>query len=278
MRFTKMHGIGNDFVMVSLFEERAPDPEALALAMSRPHYGVGADGLILIQPSEVADIGMRIFNADGSEAEMCGNGIRCAGKYVYDRGLCPGEEIRVETRAGIRAIRLSVESGRATAATVNMGEPRLRRWEIPMAGPDDPHVIDEDLLVDGRRLLVTCLSMGNPHCVIPARNLDETPWMEIGPQVERHHAFPERTNVHFVETIGPRELRIATWERGSGSTLACGTGASAACVAMNLLGRAERRVLAHLAGGDMEVDWSGEDNCVYITGPAEEVFTGDWPD
>ena len=146
-----------------------------------------------------------------------------------------------------------------------------------MAGPDDARVIDEGLSVDGRRLLLTCLSMGNPHCVIPVRNLDETPWTEIGVEVETHPAFPERTNVHFVETVSPHELKLAHWERGCGRTLACGTGASASCVAMNLLGRSERRVLAHLAGGDMEIDWSEKDNCVYITGPAEEVFTGDWP-
>ena len=278
MRFTKMHGLGNDYVFVNLFEGTVDDPARLAREMSDRHFGVGADGLILIQPSEVADVGMRIFNADGSEAEMCGNGIRCLAKYAYERGLCHEEEIAVETKAGVRTIRLVIEDGVPVGATVNMGRPRLRRSEIPMVGPDDERVVDEVLKVGDATLSVTCVSMGNPHCIVPVEKLDGFDWRSLGLQIENHEAFPERTNAHFVEVISPEEVRIATWERGSGETLACGTGASAVCVAMHLLGHTERKILAHLPGGDLELEWSESDNCVYMTGPAVEVFTGEWPE
>jgi len=277
MRFTKMHGIGNDYVFVDAAREAVDDPASLARAISDRHFGVGSDGLILIVPSEKADVGMRIFNADGSEAEMCGNGIRCVAKYAHDRGICRKGEIAVETKAGVRTVRLAIEDGVAIGATVNMGRPSLRRSEIPMCGPDTERVVDEELRVAGAILRVTCVSMGNPHCVIPVEKLDGNDWLALGPQVERHQAFPQRTNAHFVQVLSPREVRVATWERGSGATLACGTGASAVCVAMHLLGRTERRILAHLPGGDLELEWREGDGCVYMTGPAVEVFTGDWP-
>ena len=277
MQFTKMHGIGNDYVFVNLFEETVPEPSELAVPISRRHFGVGSDGLILIGPSEKADVSMRIFNADGSEAEMCGNGVRCVAKYAYDHDLCRREQMAIETLAGVRTVDVVVEEGQAVGATVNMGRPRLARSEIPMTGPEMPQVVDEELEVEDRVLQVTCVSMGNPHCMIPVEGLEELPWRVIGPKIENHPAFPERTNVHFVEVISGTEVRVATWERGSGATLACGTGASAVCVAMHLLGRTGREMLAHLPGGDLELEWREEDECVYMTGPATEVFTGCWP-
>jgi len=277
MRFTKMHGTGNDYVFVDCARERVEDPARLARLISDRHFGVGADGLILILPSQVADVGMRIFNADGSEAEMCGNGIRCLAKYAYEHGICQKEKMTVETKAGLRTVRLILREGRAVGATVNMGRPRLRRSEIPMAGPDSERVINEPLAVADTVLRVTCVSMGNPHCVVPVESLEAYDWRTLGPEIERHPAFPERTNVQFVEVLSPSEVKMATWERGSGATLACGTGASAACVALHLLGFTGRSILAHLPGGDLELEWSEQDDCVYMTGPAVEVFTGDWP-
>ena len=278
MRFTKMHGAGNDYVFVNCFEETVGDPAEVARRISPRHFAVGADGLILITPSETADVGMRMFNADGSEAEMCGNGVRCVAKYAYDHGLCRKEEIAVETKAGLRTLRLVIEDGVATGATVNMGRPRLRRRDIPMAGPDSDRVVDEELIVGDVALRVTCVSMGNPHCVVPVGSLDDVAWRELGPRIENHAAFPERTNVHFVRVISPEEAEVAVWERGSGATLACGSGASAVCVALNLLGRTGRRLLAHLPGGDLELEWREDDDCVYLTGPAAEAFTGEWSD
>jgi len=278
MRFTKMHGTGNDYVFVDLLDETVQDPAALARRVSDRHFGVGADGLILIGPSEVADVAMRIFNADGSEAQMCGNGVRCVAKYAYDRGLCRKELMAVETKAGVRAIELTVDGGIATGATVNMGRPALRRRDIPMAGPPDERALGQKLQVGQETLEVTCVSMGNPHCVVPVRRLGEVDWRSLGARIETHEAFPERINAHFVEVVSPREVQVATWERGSGPTLACGTGASAVCVAMHLLGRAGRRILARLPGGELTLEWREADECVYMTGPAVEVFTGEWPD
>ncbi|MBS3763650.1 MAG: diaminopimelate epimerase [Planctomycetes bacterium] len=278
MHFTKMHGIGNDYVFMNAFEQSIEAPSDLARKMARRHFGIGSDGLILIGPSEKADVEMRIFNADGSEAEMCGNGIRCVGKYVYDRGVCEKETFRVETKAGVRTIELLTEDGRAVGATVNMGEPGLTRAEIPMSGSPEERAVGIDLLVGHRRLEVTCVSMGNPHCIVPVEQIEGFPWKELGPMVENHEVFPERTNVHFVQTESPGEVTMATWERGSGVTLACGTGASAVCVAMNLLDQTDRKILAHLPGGDLELVWSADDKCVYMTGPAEEVFEGEWPE
>lgn len=274
MKFTKMHGLGNDYVFVDLHEEDVPEPAKTAVAVSQRHYSVGADGLILIGPSEEGDVSMRIFNADGSEAEMCGNGVRCVAKYAYDHGLCDSEEILVDTLAGLRRINILVNDGHVTGARVNMGEPGLQRSEIPMQGPENDQVVNERLDLDGDSFDITCVSMGNPHCVITLDEIEAIDWREVGPRIENHVAFPERTNAHFVEVISTEEVRVATWERGSGETLACGTGASAVCVACHLEGETGRQVLAHLPGGDLELEWSEEDNCVYMTGPAEEVYTG----
>lgn len=278
INFTKMHGIGNDYVFVNVFEETVEDPSQLALEVSPRHFGIGSDGLILIGPSDEADVSMRIFNADGSEAEMCGNGVRCVAKYAYDHDLCRREEMAIDTLAGVRTVQVEVEDERVVAATVNMGEPRLRRSDIPMKGPDTEQVVQEELEVDGESFSITCVSMGNPHCVVLVGGLEDLPWRTIGPRIEEHPAFPERINVHFVRVVSPGEVRVATWERGSGATLACGTGASAVCVACNLVGRTDRKVLAHLPGGDLLLEWCEADGCVYMTGPATEVFSGVWPE
>ena len=307
LRFTKMHGIGNDYVYVDLFKEKVPYPAALAIAVSDRHFGIGADGLILIGPSKAADVSMRVFNADGSEAQMCGNGIRCVAKYAYEHiearagapELARSEEVRVETASGVKSVRVHVENGRVTRARVDMGEPRLLRSDIPMTGPANEQCVDAVLQVppaagdalrpgSGQALrpgsgqaeraefLATCVSMGNPHCVIFVPDAQAIALEQIGPAIERHQAFPERTNVHFVQVVGPGEVIMRTWERGSGITLACGSGASAVCVAGVLTGRTGRKLLAHLPGGDLDLEFSA-DNHVFMTGPATEVFTGEWP-
>ncbi|MGQ3685190.1 MAG: diaminopimelate epimerase [Candidatus Loosdrechtia sp.] len=275
MKFTKMHGIGNDYIYINCFEQEIKEPEKLARIISDRHYGVGSDGIILILPSKIADCGMRIFNADGSEAQMCGNGIRCVAKYVYDHEIVKKNLLTVETLAGIKTIRLFTENGKVSAARVNMGKPGLMRSEIPMIGKES-RVIDELLPVsNGMSFRITCVSMGNPHGIIFVDNPDTVELSKWGKEIEHHHLFPERINVHFVHVHNPREVTMKTWERGSGITLACGTGASAVCVAGVLNKKTERRILAHLPGGDLELEWA-DDGSVYMTGPATEVFTGEW--
>lgn len=275
MKFTKMHGIGNDYVYVNCFEEEVKEPAKLAPIISDRHFGVGSDGLILILPSKAADCKMRIFNADGSEAQMCGNGIRCVAKYVYDHKITQKNPLTVETLAGVKTIQLFATNGKVSSARVNMGKPKLMRSEIPMLGKET-QVIDETLDISkGISFRTTCVSMGNPHCVIFVDNFDEVDLPRQGAEIERHHSFPERTNVHFVKVHSSKEVTMKTWERGSGITLACGTGASAVCVAGVLNKKTERKILAHLPGGDLELEWS-EDGNVYMTGPATEVFTGEW--
>jgi len=276
IRFTKMHGIGNDYIYVDVRDQTVADPVALAREVSDRHFGIGGDGLILIGPSDTADASMRIFNADGSEAEMCGNGIRCVAKYARDHGLTDADDVRIETRAGVRTIRVAIENGRVVRARVDMGEPLLLRREIPVIGPADERCIDAPLRVGAEEIVATCVSMGNPHCIIFVSDVESIPLDVIGPQIERHEAFPERINVHFVQVRSRGEVRMRTWERGSGITLACGTGASAVCVAGALTGRTDRAVLVHLPGGDLDLEWA-EDNRVFMTGPAAEVFTGEWP-
>ncbi|HHT9122950.1 MAG TPA: diaminopimelate epimerase [Candidatus Wunengus sp. YC63] len=275
MKFTKMHGIGNDYVYINCFEEEMKEPAKLATIISDRHFGVGSDGLILILPSKVADCKMRIFNADGSEAQMCGNGIRCVAKYVYDHKITQKNPLTVETLAGVKTVQLFTTNGKVSSARVNMGKPRLMRSEIPMLGKET-QVINETLTISkGITFLITCVSMGNPHCVIVVDNFDKIDLPQHGAEIERHHSFPERTNVHFVQIHNPREVTMKTWERGSGITLACGTGASAVCVASVLNKKTERRILVHLPGGDLELEWA-EDGNVYMTGPSTEVFTGEW--
>jgi diaminopimelate epimerase len=276
MKFAKMHGAGNDYVYVNGFEETVEDPARLAEEVSDRHFGIGSDGLILILPSAVADLRMRMFNADGSEAEMCGNGIRCVAKYAYDHGLVDSREITVETAAGIKPLQLFVnDRNRVEKVRVNMGRPRLTRGEIPMTGDPDEQVVGQELKVLDRTFHITCVSMGNPHCVIFVDNVAEFPVEKYGPAVERHPLFPNRTNVEFVEAVSETEVRQRTWERGAGETLACGTGASAVTVAGVLTGRTGRTVLNHLTGGDLELEFAA-DGHVYMTGPAVQVFTGEY--
>lgn len=274
MRFIKMHGIGNDYVYIDCFRETVKNAEHLAVRMSDRHFGVGADGLILIMPSDKADARMRMFNADGSEAQMCGNGIRCVAKYVFESGICRQPEISVETLAGVLRLQVYASSGSVEKVRVNMGPPRLRRPDIPMLGQAE-HVVGEKLAAGDAEFTVTCVSMGNPHCVIYVDDVAQFPVSHYGPLLEHHPRFPERTNVEWVEWINRTDIRQRTWERGSGETLACGTGACAATVASILNGKTERAVTVHLLGGVLEIEW-GDDNHVYMTGPAVEVFRGEW--
>jgi len=276
MKFTKMHGLGNDYVYVSTFDQKLPgEPSALAVVVSDRHFGVGGDGLILIGPSEQADARMRMFNADGSEGEMCGNGVRCVAKYVHDHGIAPNPRVTIETGRGILTLDLEVAGGKAQRVRVDMQAPILNASEIPTTLPGNPP-LNVPLEVDGQTLAVTAVSMGNPHAVIYVDGVAEFPVERVGPLIETHPAFPKRVNVHFVEVLSPTEVRMRTWERGSGITLACGTGACAVCVAGVLTGRTETRLLAHLPGGDLLLEWQGDGHSVFMTGPATEVFSGEW--
>ncbi len=275
MRFTKMHGAGNDYVYVNCFQEPVPDdPADTARRVADRHFGVGGDGLILICPSDVADARMRMFNADGSESEMCGNGVRCVAKYVYDHGICRKPTMRIETGRGVLALDLEMEGGRVQRARVDMGEPILAADRIPTTFGGE-RVVDAPLEVAGRELRVTCVSMGNPHCITYVDEPTDEWVLGLGPKIETDSHFPSRVNAEFVQVLSPSEVRMRVWERGSGETLACGTGASAVCVAGVLTGRTERKIVTHLPGGDLELEWAGDDH-VYMTGPAVEVFSGVW--
>lgn len=277
MRFTKMQGAGNDYIYVNCFAQRQPaEPAALARKISDRHFGVGGDGLVLICPSKTADAQMRMFNADGSESEMCGNAIRCVAKYLYDHDIAKKTTLAIETGRGVLTLELEVTKGLVDRARVDMGAPILKAAEIPTTLPGDP-VVGARLPIGERVLEVTCVSMGNPHCVTYVDKLSDEWVLKIGPQVETDPHFPRRVNAEFVEVISPHEVRMRVWERGSGETLACGTGASAVCVAGVLSGRTSRSLVVHLTGGDLELEWAANDH-VYMTGPAVEVFSGDWPD
>ncbi len=279
MRFTKMQGIGNDYVYVNCFDEPVPkDLAGLARRMTDRHFGVGGDGLILICPSDNgADARMRMFNADGSEPEMCGNGLRCVAKYVYDHDIKRADSLRIQTGRGILAVDLEFKGGKVDRVRVNMGQPILAGVKIPTKLPGNPP-LDVPLAVGGQTLQVTSVSMGNPHCVTFVERASDELVHGLGPQIEHHAMFPARVNVEFIEIVSPTEVRQRTWERGSGETLACGTGASAVCVAGVLTGRTKRKIVNHLRGGDLELEWREADNNVYMTGPAVEVFSGVWPE
>ncbi|OWK36210.1 diaminopimelate epimerase [Fimbriiglobus ruber] len=278
MRFTKMHGIGNDYVYVNCFAEKMPaDPAALSIKVADRHFGIGGDGLILICPSEKADARMRMFNADGSESEMCGNGLRCVAKYVYDHGIARKPRLQLETGRGVLTVDLEVKNDKVARVRVNMGEPILEPARIPTTF-GGTQVVDAPLTVGGQTYAVTCVSMGNPHAVIYIPDAAAVPLEAVGPGLETAPVFPRRANIHFVQVHSPNEVTMRTWERGSGITLACGTGACGVCVAGVLTGRTGRKLLAHLPGGDLELEWSAADNNVYMTGPATEVFSGDWAD
>ncbi len=277
LRLTKMHGIGNDYLFINAFDEdlAGVDLGHLSRVLSDRHFGIGSDGIILVEPSKVANFKMRIFNSDGSEAEMCGNGIRCFAKYVYDRGMTTQKKLEVETLAGIIRPKLILEGREVKQVQVDMGEPRLARAEIPMTGkPETEPVIGERLRVAGERYEVTCVSMGNPHCVVFVDHVDKFPVSTVGPKIENHNVFPKRTNAEFVQINSNSDIKMRVWERGAGETLACGTGASAAVVAGNLNGKLARTVNVHLLGGDLTVEWMGNDH-VMLAGPAEEVFTAE---
>jgi len=274
--FTKLHGIGNDYIYINAIKHPVENPKKLAIAMSNRNFGVGSDGLILILPSDKADFTMRMFNADGSEAEMCGNGIRGFAKYVYDHGLTKKTTIAVETLAGVKQVRCTVKNGKVHTVTVDMGEPILLRDKIPMIG-NPGTVIEEDLHVDGVKFSITAVSMGNPHVVIYVEDVKNFPVEKYGPMIENHELFPKRTNVEFVQIVTGKEVIQRTWERGSGETLACGTGASAVTVAGVLTQKTDRRLKVHLKGGNLAIEWNNKDNHVYLAGPAEEVFEGVWP-
>jgi diaminopimelate epimerase len=280
--FVKMEGIGNDYIYVDAREDVPTGLSKLAVEISDRHFGIGSDGLILIRTSKLDGVRhrMQMFNSDGSESEMCGNGLRCVAKYLYDRDLETEAEFPIETGAGVLTVKITPFAGKhiAKKIRVNMGQPRLTRSEIPMTGPAAERVINVPLKVQDREFRITCVSMGNPHCVIfvdqPADNkLVHT----YGPLIENHPLFPRRTNVEFVYRESDRLLQQRTWERGAGETLACGTGASAVCVAAILNELTGRSLTIKLLGGDLEMEWSAKDNCVYKTGPAREVFTGVWP-
>ena len=275
MKFTKMHGIGNDYVYIDCFEEKVKDPAALAIRMSKPHFGIGSDGLVLIEASEYADFGMRIFNSDGSEAEMCGNAARCVGRYVRERGLTDKDEITLSTKAGIRRLWPEVSVRTVRRVKVDMGSPELNPRLIGVDLPGDL-VLRHRVQILGQTLFITAVSLGNPHCVIFVRDPELMDLQTIGPMLENHSLFPNRANVEFVRVVRRDCLQMRVWERGSGETLGCGTGACAALVASVLCGLSDRTAQVRLPGGHLELMWNPEDNCVYQSGPAEFVFDGVW--
>lgn len=273
IKFTKMHGIGNDYVYIDCMESEPEDIASLAVKMSDRHTGVGGDGIILICKSDIADFKMRMFNADGSEGKMCGNGSRCVGKYVYDYHLTDKTKITLETLSGIKIIDLHITDGKVTSATVDMGVPELSCPEIPVKWNAE-RLISETVTVDGKNYNLTAVSMGNPHGVVFVDSLDDIDVHGEGPKLETHPMWQDRANIEFSEVLSPTEVRMRVWERGSGETLACGTGACAIAVAGVLTGRTHRKVTIHLLGGDLEIFWNPDDSHVYMTGPAATVFDG----
>ncbi len=288
MKFTKMHGIGNDYVYVNGFEEKVEDPVELAKKVSDRHFGIGSDGLIIIQPSEKADCEMEMYNADGSRGQMCGNGIRCVAKYVYDNGIVDKTRITVDTLAGIKTLELNLKDGKVDTVKVNMGAPILEPEKIPVDPGDYQYLPYDDVKPYGRMIrnasisvtedltmYGTCVSMGNPHCVVPVDNLDNFNIRYYGPLFEYNPIFPERINTEFITVTDRQNIRMRVWERGSGETWACGTGACAAAVACVLNGWTGRKVTVHLRGGDLQIEWDEKENTVYMTGSATKVFDGE---
>ena len=275
MQFSKMQGIGNDFIIINCFEEDIPDPSRLAIQMCRPHYGIGADGLVLLEPADGADVSMRIFNSDGSESEMCGNALRCIGKYMYERGMTEQVELSVLTRGGIHPLWLTVEDDQVTYVRVDMGTPELSPRHIPVDLPGEI-VLKHRLQMMGQTMFITCVNMGNPHTVIFVRDPEVIDLPVLGPMIEHHPLFPRRTNVEFVRVIKRDVLQMRVWERGAGETLACGTGACAALVAGVLTGSCDRSVQMKLSGGNLSLQWNAADNHVYMSGDAAFVFDGTW--
>lgn len=274
MKFTKMQGLGNDYVYVDAIHQEIKDESDLAQFVSNRHFGIGSDGLILICQSERADFKMRMFNADGSEAEMCGNGIRCVGKFVYDKGLTSKTTITIETLAGIKRLNLNTKEGKVQTVQVDMGKPILEPEKIPVKSQKDS-VLDLRLTAAEKEFSLSCISMGNPHAITKVDKVDEFDIEIYGKEIETHPIFPNKTNVEFIEIISPEKIKMRVWERGAGETLACGTGACAVAVACSLLGLTKRKVEVELLGGNLFIEWREEDNHVYMTGPAVTVFEGE---
>jgi diaminopimelate epimerase len=275
IKFTKMHGLGNDYVYINAIEQKIENPSDLAIMMSERHFGVGSDGIILICKSDIADFKMRMFNYDGSEAQMCGNGIRCVGKFVYDKGLTNKTTVCIETLAGIKVLELDVQEGKVKTVRVDMGEPIFDPSSIPVISNQNP-VKELELEVLDKKFVFTCVSMGNPHAITIVDNLDDFDVEKYGKIVEKDAHFPKRTNVEFAEILDKDNIKMRVWERGSGETLACGTGASATLVSSYLNGLSNRKAVLHLLGGELFIEWSKSDNHVYMTGPATTVFEGEY--
>ena len=275
MKFTKMHGIGNDYIYVNCMEETIKNPSELSVKLSDRHFGIGSDGLILIKPSKKADFKMEMYNADGSRGEMCGNGIRCVGKYVYEKGLTDKTAVSIETLAGIKHLELIVENQKAAAVRVEMGKPEFAAEKVPVLA-DTKEVINSPLMVNGKEYFVTCVSVGNPHCVVFFKeDVRELDLKEIGPFFEHHKNFPKRINTEFINVLDEKTLRMRVWERGSGETLACGTGACAAAAAAAVNKFTGENVTVHLLGGDLNIQWDRSKDRLYMTGEAAEVFEGE---
>ncbi|QUI21980.1 diaminopimelate epimerase [Vallitalea pronyensis] len=275
MKFTKMHGCGNDYIYLNGFEIDVADPSELAIRMSNRNFGVGSDGIVLILPSEKADFRMRMFNADGSEAEMCGNAIRCVGKYVYDKKMTDQTNITIDTLAGVKILDMTVEDGQVTYAKVDMGEPILKAEDIPVVSALEP-VVGEVVEALGTAYAFTCVSMGNPHAITFVDDTDHFPLEEVGPIIEVHEKFPRKVNAEFVQVVDQETLKMRVWERGSGETLACGTGACATLVAGVLNEKVGRKATVKLLGGDLIIEWDEASNHVFMSGPAVTVFEGEW--
>ena len=274
MKFTKMHGIGNDYVYVNCFKETVEHPSEAAIKVSDRHFGIGSDGLILIKPSEVADGKMEMYNADGSQGAMCGNGIRCVAKYMYDYGITDKTSISVETKSGIKYLDLTIKDGKVDTVKVNMGTPILKAADIPVRSEKE-QVIDEPVMVDGKEWKITCVSMGNPHAITYIDDVKNLEIEKIGPKFENHEIFSDRVNTEFVHVIDRNTVEMRVWERGSGETLACGTGACAVAVSSILNGLTEEEVTVKLLGGDLKIFWDRTENKVYMTGSATTVFDGE---
>ena len=275
MKFTKMEGCGNDYVYVNGFEEKIDNPNEVAIAVSDRHFGIGSDGRIIINPSEVADFKMCMYNADGSEGKMCGNGIRCVAKYVYDFNLTDKDVITVETLSGIKTLKLNVENGKVKTVRVNMGAPILECDKVPVKY-DDEKMINKPVKVDGKTFNITCVSMGNPHAVTFINDTDNLEIEKIGPKFENNEIFPDKVNTEFIQIIDKNTVKMRVWERGSGETFACGTGACASVVASVLNRLTENKVTVKLLGGELEIEYNQDENTVYMTGPARVVFTGEY--
>lgn len=273
MEFVKMEGCGNDYVYVNGFNTKIDNPNKLSEIVSDRHFGIGSDGLIVINPSEVADFKMSMYNADGSEGKMCGNGIRCVAKYVYDYKMTDKEVITVETLAGIKTLKLNVENGKVKTVRVNMGSPIINAKDVPVIS-DKEKVINEPVVIDGKEYGITCVSMGNPHAITFVDDTDNLKIEKIGPVFEKNEIFPDRVNTEFIQIIDRKTIKMRVWERGSGETLACGTGACASVVACVLNNLTDNKVTVKLLGGDLKIEYDTDENIVYMTGPARIAFTG----